>query len=186
MSRVLNIRPLLALPLWGTAMTSMPSLRWPSRYRQRSSGSSESNAVYGIAGPLSAKITQRCRFWNCGAEVHSNPMNAVNFPGALYLSAMASYVSQVERSNLGSVNSGIGLLTTVEPMSFLKASPDTLGSVLVIIAYHGDFANGPLGSMVSRTTPRYSAWSVTARKSSGAMRFCGLPMYSTVSPMAYL
>ena len=86
---------------------------------------------------------------------------------------------------MGSENSGSGLFTMVEPISFLKAAADTAGSVLVITVYHSDFANGPLGSIVSRTTPRYSAWSVTARKSSGAMRFCGLPMYSTVSPIAY-
>src|SRR5271166_564430 len=110
-----------------------------------------------MAGPLSAKITQRCRFWARGADVHSNPMNDVNFPGLLYFSAIASYASQVERSIFGSENSGRGLLMTVEPTSFLNASPDTLGSVLVIMVYHSDLANGPLGSIDSRTTPRYSA-----------------------------
>src|SRR5271165_275638 len=119
-------------------------------------------------------------------DVHSKPTNDVNFPGLLYLSAIAAYFSHAERSSLGSLNSGSGLLTTVEPRSLRNASPDTLGSGLVMILYHSELANGPLGSIVSRTTPRYSAWSVTARKSSGAMRFCGFPMYSTVSPIAYL
>src|SRR5271169_4114767 len=99
---------------------------------------------------------------------------------------MAAYFSHDERSSLGSLNSGKGLLTIVEPMSLRKALAETAGSGLVIWVYHTDFANGPLGSIVSRTTPRYSAWSVTARKSSGAIRFCGFPMYSTVSPIAYL
>src|SRR5271165_6430252 len=99
---------------------------------------------------------------------------------------MAEYFSHAERRSLGSLNSGRGLLVKVDPMSLRKAVAETAGSGLVITAYHSDFANGPLGSIVSRTTPRYSAWSVTARKSSGAMRFCGLPIYSTVSPMAYL
>src|SRR5271165_5816940 len=138
-----------------------------------------------MAGPLSAKITQRCRFWNCGADVHSNPTNVVNFPGLLYWSEIAAYFSQVERKSFGSENSGKGLFTIVEPISFLNALAETAGSVLVIMGYHSDLANGPLGSRVSRTTPRYSAWSVTARKSRGAIRFIGFPMYSTVSPIAY-
>src|SRR5580693_2593515 len=99
---------------------------------------------------------------------------------------MAEYFSQADRSSFGSLNSGRGLLTMVEPMSLRNALAETAGLGLVIIAYHSDLANGPLGSIVSRTTPRYSAWSVTARKSRGARRFCGFPIYSTVSPIAYL
>ena len=45
---------------------------------------------------------------------------------------MAAYFSHDERSSFGSLNSGRGLLTIVEPMSLWNAVADTLGSGLVI------------------------------------------------------
>ena len=193
------IWPLLMLPLWGIARTWPPVFfSYAAMNSQSFSGSPLSKALKGRicftrSGP-SRKITHRCRLAPAGPEPsvpllivdHSYPLRAVKVPGSLYLEAMSTTSSQTERLTLGSSNRGMP-----ETKSFCMETTAAQAFSLLpcMSAYHSlptsVASKAGSASLRSLAMPRYSAWSVTTRKSSGRTSFTRWPLLEvTTSPRA--
>ena len=99
------MRPLLRLPLWAIASTSLPVFSCAiAIHFHRSAGLSLPSGFCVVNGstrramsPLPRKMTLRCRLLPPVFEVHSKPMKAVNRPGSLCVSAASMTFSHAER-----------------------------------------------------------------------------------------
>ena len=132
--------------------------------------SSALNGNSGYEGPR--KIETR---WLCapaGVSDHSNATNAVNLPGRLNWFATRITSLHVVRRRVSEFSSGSG----AAPRNTAPISLSNPGRLPVVSdSYQLVPSKSGCWSSIARVTPMYSAWSDTARKSSGARRFTSRP-----------
>jgi len=175
--------------LWGMAVKSAPvAADVSSSHFQRSSGYMLSVDAYGsnCMATLASELvkTTRWRFAPAGIELHSQPIRAVNSPGRLFASAVSTASSQtlrlaaaaarMRRSGGFAAASATSVVSGRSDVKALRPSPPSTArrryhSAPQVIARSTKprSSRGRPSSNAVRTTPRYSAWSATTRKSSG-------------------